>query len=141
VRTILRKEIEAHLELEADDLRAEGLSEELGAGDVRATGGVLWVMAVVLVATGLYGTLTYRVNLRSTEIGVRMAVGARRQQVVRMILKDALVLTAVDVVMGIPLALLVGRTLTTSLYGVKPVDLVAIGVAGIALLASAVPAG
>jgi predicted permease len=104
------------------------------------------LLAIVLVATGLYGTLAYRVNMRTAEIGVRMAVGARRGQVVWLILKDSLRLTAVGVVMGIPLAMLVGRALTSSLYGVKPLDgasylLAVAGVAVVALAASAVPAG
>ena len=103
------------------------------------------LLAVVLVATGLYGTLAYRVNMRTAEIGVRMAVGARREQVVWMILKDSLLLTAIGVVIGIPLAMLVGRALTSSLYGVKPLDgvsylLAVAGVAAVALAASAVPA-
>ena len=55
------------------------------------------LLAIVLVATGLYGTLAYRVNMRTAEIGVRMAVGARREQVVWMILKDSLLLTAIGV--------------------------------------------
>ena len=108
--------------------------------------GFFGFLAVVLVATGLYGTLAYRVNQRTAEIGVRMAVGARREQVVWMILKDSLLLTAVGVVMGIPLAMLVGRALTSSLYGVMPLDVVSylvavVGVAVVALAASAVPAG
>ena len=59
--------------------------------------GFFGFLAVVLVATGLYGTLAYRVSMRTAEIGVRMAVGARRGQVVWMILKDSLVLTAAGV--------------------------------------------
>jgi predicted permease len=107
--------------------------------------GFFGFLAVVLVATGLYGTLAYRVNTRTAEIGVRMAVGARRQQVVWMILKDSLLLTAVGVAMGIPLAMLLGRMLTASLYGVKPLDAVSYllavaGVTAVALAASAVPA-
>jgi ABC-type antimicrobial peptide transport system permease subunit len=75
-----------------------------------------------------------------------MAVGARRGQVVWMILKDSLLLTAVGVVMGVPLAMLVGRALASSLYGVKPLDslsylLAVAGVAVVAVVASAVPAG
>jgi predicted lysophospholipase L1 biosynthesis ABC-type transport system permease subunit len=107
--------------------------------------GFFGFLATVLVATGLYGTLAYRVNMRTAEIGVRMAMGARRGQVVWMILKDSLLLTAIGVVMGIPLAMLVGRALTSSLYGVKALDeatylLAVIAVATIALAASAVPA-
>jgi predicted permease len=108
--------------------------------------GFFGFLAVVLVATGLYGTLAYRVNMRTAEIGVRMAVGARREQVVWMMLKDSLLLTAAGVLMGIPLAMLVGRALASSLYGVKPLDAVTylsamVGVAIVALAASAVPAG
>jgi predicted permease len=108
--------------------------------------GFFGLLAVILVATGLYGTLAYRVSMRTAEIGVRMAVGARREQVVWMILKDSLQLTVAGVAMGVPLAILVGRALTSSLYGVKPLDalsyLIAVaGVAMVALVASAVPAG
>jgi predicted permease len=108
--------------------------------------GFFGVLAVVLVATGLFGTLAYRVNMRTAEIGVRMAVGAGRGQVVWMILKDSLLLTVAGVVMGVPLAMLVGRALASSLYGVKPLDaasylLAVVGVAVVALAASALPAG
>jgi len=108
--------------------------------------GFFGFLAVVLVATGLYGTLAYRVSMRTAEIGVRMAVGARRGQVMWMILRDSLVLTTAGVVMGIPLAMLVGRALTSSLYGVKALDaatylLAVAGVALVALVASAIPAG
>lgn len=107
--------------------------------------GFFGLLAVVLVATGLYGTLAYRVNNRTVEIGVRMAVGARRGQVVWMVLRDSLLLTAIGVVIGIPLAMLVAKALTASLYGVKPYDalsyaLAVLGVAIVALVASVVPA-
>ncbi len=108
--------------------------------------GFFGILAVVLVATGLYGTLAYRVSVRTAEIGVRMAVGARREQVVWMILKDSLLLTGVGVLTGVPLAMLVGQALTASLYGVKSLDalsylLAVAGVAVVALAASALPAG
>ena len=108
--------------------------------------GCFGFLAMVLVATGLYGTLAYRVNMRTAEIGVRMAVGARREQVVWMILKDSLLLTIAGVVMGVPLATLVGQALKSSLYGIKPLDevsylLAVVGVILVALLASAIPAG
>jgi predicted permease len=108
--------------------------------------GFFGVLAVVLVATGLYGSLAYRVSVRIAEIGVRMAVGARREQVVWMILKDSLLLTVAGVASGIPLAMFVGRALTSSLYGVMPLDMVSylvavLGVAVVALAASALPAG
>jgi predicted permease len=108
--------------------------------------GFFGFLAVVLVGTGLYGTLAYRVNMRTAEIGVRMAVGARRGQVVWMILKDSLALTVVGVAIGVPLAMLMGHALASLLYGVQPMDaltyLIAVaGVTMVALVASAIPAG
>jgi predicted permease len=107
--------------------------------------GFFGLLAVVLVATGLYGTLTYRVNNRTVEIGVRMAVGAQRRQVVWMVLRDTLLLTAIGVVVGVPLASLTAKALTSALYGVKPYDglsylLAVCGVALVAMVASLLPA-
>ena len=108
--------------------------------------GCFGVLAVVLIATGLYGTLAYRVSRRSAEIGVRMALGAQRLQVVWMVLRGSLSLTAIGVALGIPLAMAAGVQLESSLYGMKPLDILSylfaiLGVAFVALLASAVPAG
>lgn len=107
--------------------------------------GFFGILAVVLVATGLYGTLSYRVNNRTVEIGVRMAVGAQRGQVVWMVLRDSLVLTAIGVAIGIPFAMLTGRALTASLYGVKPYDaatlvFAVLGIGLVAITASMIPA-
>lgn len=107
--------------------------------------GFFGLLAVALVATGLYGTLAYRVNYRTAEIGIRMAMGATRGQVVWMILRDSLWITAIGTALGIPLAICVGRALTSSLYGVQPLDaatylLAIIGVATVSLAASALPA-
>jgi predicted permease len=103
------------------------------------------LLAVVLVATGLYGALTYRVTMRTVEIGVRMAVGSPRGRVLWMILKDSLLLTAVGVAAGIPLAMAAGRMLGSVLYGVEPLDALSygaaiLGVTLVSLLASALPA-
>jgi predicted permease len=107
--------------------------------------GFFGVLAIVLVATGLYGTLAYRVSRRTAEIGVRMALGAGRGRVVWMILRDSLVLTVIGVIAGIPLAFAIGRALSSSLYGVQPLDVVTyliaiLGVTLVAFVASAVPA-
>jgi predicted permease len=108
--------------------------------------GCFGVLAVVLIATGLYGTLAYRVSRRSAEIGVRMALGAQRLQVVWMVLRGSLSLTAIGVALGIPLAMAAGMQLESSLYGMKALDIASymfaiLGVAFVALVASAVPAG
>jgi ABC-type antimicrobial peptide transport system permease subunit len=107
--------------------------------------GFFGLLAVALIATGLYGTVAYRVSNRTAEIGIRMAMGARRGQVLWMILRESLQLTAVGVAMGVPFAILVGRALGSSLYGVKPLDaasylLAILGVTTVALAACALPA-
>ncbi|AXC12765.1 protein of unknown function DUF214 [Acidisarcina polymorpha] len=107
--------------------------------------GFFGVLAVILVATGLYGTLAYRINNRTVEIGVRMALGARRGQLVWMVLRDSLWLTAAGIALGIPAAAAVGRALASTLYGVQPYDaanmiLAALCVALVAVAASIVPA-
>jgi predicted permease len=107
--------------------------------------GFFGLLAVLLVATGLYGTLAYRVNNRTVEIGVRMAVGAQRGQVVWMILRDSLILTAVGVAIGVPLASFVAKALASTLYGVRPYDALSYssaicGIAFVAVLASLIPA-
>ncbi len=108
--------------------------------------GCFGMLAVVLIATGLYGTLAYRVSRRSAEIGVRMALGAQRSQVVWMVIRGSLLLCAAGVVLGVPLAMAAGKGLESSLYGMKSLDaesyaFAIVGVALVALLASAVPAG
>jgi predicted permease len=107
--------------------------------------GFFGLLAVLLIATGLYGTLAYRVNSRTAEIGLRMAIGARRGQVVWMVLKDTLGVTAFGLAAGLPLAALVAKSLHSTLYGVTPSDGVSYsiaiaGVAIVALIASLVPA-
>jgi predicted permease len=108
--------------------------------------GCFGILAVVLIATGLYGTLAYRVSRRSAEIGVRMALGAQRSQVVWMVLRGSLLLCVAGVALGVPLAMAAGKGLESSLYGMKSLDAISyafaiVGVALVALLASAVPAG
>lgn len=107
--------------------------------------GFFAILAVVLVATGFYGTLVYRVNNRTVEIGVRMALGAQRAQVVWMVLRDSLMLTALGAAIGFPFAILAGKALASVLYGLKPDDLSSIviafvGVALVAIVASLIPA-
>jgi predicted permease len=79
-------------------------------------------VAILLAAVGLYGTLAYMVNRRTREIGVRLAFGARRDTILRMVVGDALRLAAVALVVGIPLSLAVGYSLRRFLFGVTPTD-------------------
>jgi predicted permease len=84
-------------------------------------------VAILLAAVGLYGTLAYTVSRRTREIGVRLAFGARRGTILRMIVGDALRLAAVALVVGVPLSLVIGRSLRAFLFGVTPTDPTALG--------------
>ena len=103
------------------------------------------VLAVLLVATGLYGTLAYRVSRRTPEIGVRMALGAQRTQVLWMILRESLILCAIGIGVGLPLAVMGSRVLQSMLFGISPGDplsfvIALLGVALVALLSGLLPA-
>jgi predicted permease len=90
---------------------------------------VFGVAALLLAAIGLYGVMSYAVSRRSGEIGLRVALGARQSTVVGMVLRDAMVLVAIGVVAGVPLALAASRFIRDQLHGVGPTDPVAFGVA------------
>jgi len=102
-------------------------------------------LAALLVATGLYGTLAYRVSRRTAEIGVRMALGAQRRQVLWMILRESLAVSAVGLIVGLPLAVAGARVLRSMLFGLGPSDPLAfaaaiLGLAIVVLAASFIPA-
>ncbi len=103
------------------------------------------VLAALLVATGLYGTLAYRVSRRTAEIGVRLALGAQRSQVLRMVLRESLVVSVAGMIVGLPLAIAGARLLRTMLFGLGPSDPIAfviaiLGLVVVVLCASWIPA-
>jgi len=103
------------------------------------------VLAVLLAAVGLYGLLSYAVSRRNREIGVRMALGAGRSSVLRMVLQDGVRLTLVGVGIGAVASALAARALGRLLYGIGPTDPVTFAavaglLAAVALVASYVPA-
>lgn len=87
-----------------------------------AMGGFFGLLAALLVATGLYGMHSFRVSRRTTEIGVRMALGASRRQVLVMVLRESAWVLAAGLVAGIPLTLLAARPLKAMLYQLSPFD-------------------
>jgi predicted permease len=95
-------------------------------------------LALLLAALGIYGVMSYAMARRTGEIGLRMALGAQRADVVRMVLLDALRLVASGVIVGLPLAMAAVRLLRNQLHGVGPTDPVAISAALAVMLASAV---
>jgi predicted permease len=101
--------------------------------------GFFGFLAVVLATIGLYGVISYTVARRTNEIGIRVALGAQRAHVIRMIMREAGLMLAIGIAVGGVLALLAGRTATSLLYGLKPHDPVTLTIAVVAL--SAVAAG
>jgi predicted permease len=103
------------------------------------------LLALVLACVGLYGVTSYSVARRTSEIGIRMALGADRRNVLGLILSGAFVQVAIGLAVGIPAALAGGRLLSSQLYGVSSHDPIILGAAamilsGFALLAALVPA-
>jgi predicted permease len=80
------------------------------------------LLALVLAASGIYGVLAYRAQLRTHEIGIRMALGAARQDVLWLILRQGLRLAALGIAFGLVLTLALTRFIGAQLYGVSPAD-------------------
>ena len=107
--------------------------------------GIFAGLAILLAAIGSYGVLAYMVTERRREIGIRMALGADRGSVLRMVLGQGLRLTIVGVAFGLGVAFAMSRVLASLLFGVKATDPMTVGgvvtlVAAVALLASYLPA-
>jgi putative ABC transport system permease protein len=103
------------------------------------------VLAVLLCSVGLYGVLSYVVSQRTQEIGIRLALGAPRNRVLQMVVRQGMILALGGLGVGLVASVILGRTISSLLYGVKPADpLTLIGTAVllflISLLASYVPA-
>jgi putative ABC transport system permease protein len=103
------------------------------------------VLGLVLAAVGLYGVMAYSVEQRTSEIGVRMALGADRARVVRIVLRGAFFQIGIGLGLGIPLAIAAGQLMTRQLFGVSPWDPRMLAIATLllcaaALLASWIPA-
>jgi putative ABC transport system permease protein len=107
--------------------------------------GVFAALALTLASVGLYGVIAYAVAQRTRELGVRVALGATRRQVLGLVLGHGVRLTLVGVALGAVGALALSRVMTSLLYGVKPTDpvtflVVPLALAAVAVLASYAPA-
>lgn len=112
---------------------------------VASLAGLFGAVALLLAAVGLYGVTAYSVTQRTNEIGVRMALGADRAKVVRLVLRSAFRRVAIGLLLGVPLAIGAGRLIAAQLYGVSTWDPVALSTAVLSLafcafLAAIVPA-
>ncbi len=107
--------------------------------------GFFGILGLVLACVGLYGTMAYNVTRRTNEIGIRMALGAQRSEVLWMVLRQTVFLIGIGIAIGVPVALAAARLIASQLYGVKPSDpstitVAALVMAGVGLIAGYVPA-
>ena len=107
----------------ADSLATDRMITELS--------GAFGALAVILVCIGLYGIMAYTVSGRTNEIGSRMALGAQRQNVLWLILRESLVLVCAGVVLGVPIVFAAGKWISSLLFGVKATDPLAIALAAV----------
>jgi predicted permease len=102
-------------------------------------------VALLLACVGLYGIVSYDATRRTNEIGIRMALGARRHDVLRLVMRQTIVVVMVGAAIGLGLALVTSRLIVSLLFGIQPTDPLTIASAvailfGVAVLASYVPA-
>jgi len=103
--------------------------------------GLFGMLALVLACVGLYGVTAYSVARRTSEIGIRMALGAGRRNVLRLVLGGALWQLGIGLAIGIPAALAAGQLLASQLYGVKGYDPMTLGLAALVLSGCTLAAG
>ena len=117
-----------------DFIGASYLAQKVGASLLSAIG----ALALLLAMIGLYGVMLYSISRRVQEIGIRMAVGARPEQVLRQVLREGFLLGGAGVAAGLGLAAAAGRLVSSLLYGVDALDPATFGIAAAGLLACAV---
>src|SRR3954462_1988586 len=101
------------------DRLARGVTQDRMVAGLTAIFGAL---ALLLASLGLYGTISYGISRRVAELGLRMALGANRADVLWMVLREALALVLLGVALGLPLAWIAGRSIRTLLYNVGAAD-------------------
>jgi predicted permease len=99
------------------------------------------MLALLLASIGLYGTMSYSVARRTNEIGIRMALGASGTGVVRLVVRDAVLMIAAGMAIGVPAAVAGGRYVRSQLFGLSPADPLTLALACLALAAVALLAG
>jgi ABC-type antimicrobial peptide transport system permease subunit len=99
------------------------------------------LLALLIACVGLYGTMSYNVARRTGEIGIRMALGAHRGAVVRMIVREVLLLAVLGLAIGLPAALAASKLVKSFLFRMNPTDPLAVTLAVATLLGAALLAG
>lgn len=99
------------------------------------------LLALAIACVGLYGTMSYNVARRTGEIGIRMALGAQRQRVIWMVLREVFLLAAIGLAIGLPITLAASKVVKSFLFGMQPNDPLALTAAVVALVSAAALAG
>jgi predicted permease len=99
------------------------------------------ILALLMACVGLYGTMSYSISRQTSEIGIRMALGAQRGAVVWMVLRRVLILAAVGLAISVPVALTASRLVKSFLFETRPNDPATLALAGVFLLSAAILAG
>jgi predicted permease len=125
------------LTTQMDSIAARYASERVFAQAYALFGG----LALLVASIGLFGLMSYNVTRRTTEIGIRMALGAQQRSVLQMVLRESLVLVAIGVVIGVAAALGGGRFIASLLFGLEPTDVWTTAMAVLLMAAVAAFAG
>jgi predicted permease len=121
---------------------AQAMSQQLAKERVTAVlSGFYAALVLLLASIGLYGLMSYTVTSRTREIGIRVAVGAQRQNVLWLVLRETLALTLFGIAIGIPSALAATRLIASMLFGLSPSDIPTISAVSLLLLLVALFAG
>jgi predicted permease len=146
--TAIRRMLETKyptMTLQFSDFQQEIRDHLVGERMMAMLSGFFGVLAAMLVVVGLYGVLSYFITRRRNEIGIRIALGAKRGQVIALVMRDTAAMLFTGIVLGTVLALLAGQAATAMLFGLKPYDLETLAfaillLAVIGVLASLLPA-
>jgi len=115
---------------EVEEINQATLEERLFA----QLSGFFGILALALSSIGLYGMISYAVLRRTSEIGIRIALGAERTKILQMVLGEAMMLAVLGIAVGAPVAFVVSRLVGSLLYGLRPTDPPTVAIATIALL-------
>ena len=138
-------QINPSIVLQFDTMRKQVTDSLLRERLMATLSGIFGGLAALIATIGLYGVMSYMVARRRNEIGIRMALGADRGEVVRMVMREACLLLGAGVVVGLVAAVAAARTASTLLFGLSPGDpstllMAAAGLGVVAMLASYLPA-
>jgi predicted permease len=133
------KQTAANLPLIEVQTMNQRVSESLATDrTITKLSGVFGPLAMILVCIGLYGVMSYAVSGRTSEIGIRIALGAQRGSVLWLILRESLLLVLVGVAIGLPAIFGAGRWISSLLFGVKPADPTALALATALMFAAGI---